>query len=134
MEHIRASAMAASPGLTHMIKNNYTTKEVEEKTGITASNLLFWQREGKVNPETRGVGTGKRLSWSDEDIAQVMRLKNGLGDDEYFAKAAEVRENMMIRDGSKVVACGAKGARIVDRNDTIREVEQRVGKRFVVKI
>lgn len=102
----------------------YTTKQVSEITGVSVNTLRWWSREKVVNPASVGNGTGKRMQWSDDDIADINEAKKGQKVLEYIRSAK--RQKDFLPDEA-IVASGKRGIKTIELDTPAKEIIRRAG-------
>jgi len=124
-------------------EKTYTTREVAEMTGMADKALQYLVREGKLAPHTTGKPGSKarRIWWKDADVEAVRAYKD---DEAQSKKTRELRDILLdlldsesIQNLSRarqlhcppgaVVCAGPEGARVVQRNDSVRTLIGRIG-------
>ncbi len=109
------------------------TNEAAKKVGVPSHQLLNWQREGWLTPQSNGRdGNGRRLEWSDKDVAQAKELAHqdshksasdaivdSLGGEQFVRNLRKARESQQRLLATEIMVVGPKHARIFSRNSML---------------
>jgi hypothetical protein len=64
-------------------QSNMTTSELSQRTGVPASTLKVWVREGLLRPAMAGYGRGESHVFDEHNVAQVhaiLKVRELFGD------------------------------------------------------
>jgi hypothetical protein len=98
--------------------------------------LQLWVREGRINPKATGEGRLRRLSWTDDDVAVAVRIRdegktvvavNAVNQQldgrflQALMRAQEAKENCLPHE---IVAANSERARIFRDDVPIRDLRK----------